>query len=211
MKQLLLAVGLLSLVACASDDSHDPTQADVWAQVDAKALDLMGRAGPAHVLLVGDSLTFHSPLTSLCGVPVILAGYPAATWQDVAARPIWKDLQSWVVVVQLGTNNVAHQVPIDTEAMKEFLDRLNGRHVLVETIPFMFMPELWTPDREARVSQMQEEVTTLGYPFLDSRLVMNNAALYSDGEHWNGSGYAVQQQLLEAVVCPLVDQERNHP
>ena len=210
MRNLLIVCLLALLTACGSGGERppDPTQAEVWAQVDATALDLMERAGPAHVLLVGDSLTFHSPLTHLCGVPVIRAGYPAGTWQDVAARPIWSHMRSWVVVVQLGTNNVAHQVPVSSEAMMEFMNRVQGRHVLVETIPPMFMPELWTPDRDLRVAAMQADVLALGYPFIDSRVPMNNPALYSDGEHWNGSGYAVQHALLESNVCSLIEQER---
>jgi GDSL-like Lipase/Acylhydrolase family len=203
---LFVLLGILLLTGCASE-GNEPSPATVsahpnWDSVDAQALREVAMMGNQHILLIGDSLTMGNPIMELCGLPVIHAGYSGATWQDVAARPIWGQIRSARAVVLLGTNNATLGIDAPMSMMQEFIGLVQATQLWVETMPPFYRPDYVTPEHEALRVQIQNQVLNLGFPVIDTRTVMDDPSLYVDGVHWTARGYTVQNQELKNALCP---------
>ena len=194
---------VLFLVGCASESG--PPAPEYGADVDARVLAHVRAYGPQHILLVGDSLTDQSPLTSLCGLPVVRAGYSGGKWQAVAERPSWAQIHSAIVVIQLGTNNALKGPGLSVEAMEPFLAVLasHSDRLLVVTIPPFFNIAYLTPDAVQRTAEIQSAQLATPYQHLDMRDEMGRPELYLDGIHWNAAGYQAANALLQQALCPM--------
>lgn len=193
---MTLALTLL-LAGCGSEGTEQPYGQDT----DAFVLNAVKVHGPNHVLLIGDSLTAYNPLTELCGLPVIRAGYIGAKWHTVAERPIWAQIHSRFVIVQLGTNNALKGPSLTKEDMEPFLERIQANHLIVVVIPPFFDPAYLNPVSEERTQEIQGNQARLTYQILDERPVMQNPDLFADGIHWNAAGYQVHNANLAEAVC----------
>ena len=194
-----LALALLLLVLSGCGGSEDEKVVAWGDDVDAAVLAQYHRYGQHHVLLVGDSITAYNPITELCGLPVIKAGYPGGKWQDVASRHIWQHIESDLIIVMLGTNNALRGPAVGEPEMLAFLTRLQGPELWVETSPpyfsVAFLPS------SVILPSLQVHQTRLGYPVLDNRERLNSITLFTDGIHLNEVGYKKQNELLE-MACP---------
>jgi hypothetical protein len=197
MGQLALALLLVALSGCGGSED---AKVVAWGDdVDAAVLAQYRAVGPHHVLLVGDSLTAYNPITELCGLPVIKAGYPGGKWAHVAARPIWHLIESDIIIVMLGTNNALKGPAVSHHDMITFLTRLQGPALWIETTPPYFNLAYLPPT--AILPGLQETELSLGYPVIDNRERLNSITLFTDGIHLNEVGYKKQNELLE-MACP---------
>ena len=196
-KHLVLAACLCFLAGCGiSDEAKVPAWGD---DVDDAVLARYHAVGPHHVLLVGDSLTAYNPITELCGLPVIKAGYSGGKWEHVSARPIWHLLESDLIIVMLGTNNALKGPAVSHHDMIAFLTRLRGPMLWVELTPTYYNLAYLPVD--AVLPGLQATELGLGYPVLDNRDRLNSPILFVDGIHLNEAGYQKQNELLSAA-CP---------
>ena len=207
-KNLVLVGMVVAVSGCGSGEQAQAPPSDdheaKWQAVDTRVIEDYKTIGKGHILLVGDSLTAYHPATELCGVPVINAGYGGAKWGDVKARGIWDKIESRLVIVQLGTNNALYLVPISKEEMSAFFAMLKTDQLVVETTPPVSQALHASLASLSILAQLQTDELQAGYPTIDNRTAMNNAAFFTDGIHWNGLGYAEQRGIQEAVICPLL-------
>ena len=207
MRELITTLAVL-LAACAGNDGTPPAppstvdpDAAIWPTVDTRVLADYATYGSHAVLLVGDSITARNPIQTLCGLPVINAGYSGGTWQSVADRPIWSQVKTKLIVVMLGTNNVIGHLALTQADVTAMLSQLQTWQLILETMPPEYdRPETqssWTADNDLILAQPEQVI--------DSRTAMADPTFYIDGIHPNAAGYVVYNQLLEQGVCPWVN------
>ena len=170
------------------------------------------------IVCLGDSITagvgaepgppYPDLLAERLGVPVINAGVPGDTAEDGLAR-VGDVLAAdpWLVIVELGGNDVLRQVPPErTEAaLRSILRRLLAARVvpvLVELrVPFAFRyGEIY-----ARVGK-ETKVPVLTDTLHD---ILLDPALKSDTIHPNAQGYERLAKAVAAEVEPLIKARRR--
>lgn len=207
----LMVWGLLTLaLGCAGGGGDEAGPATVsgqereWQQIDEQVRDRAHSVGPKHILLVGDSLTWFNPLTELCGLPVVNAGYPGGKWDSILTRRVFTEFDSEIAIVMLGTNNGSRGPAVGEDQMVGWLNNIRTARLIVETPPYNFLPEEMTPEHLQILLDIQARVMALTGETIDSRPVMGDPTLYRDGVHWNERGYVVQNGLLQSAACKEV-------
>lgn len=176
-------------------ERHPEWAAEVDPRVEAQARE----CGPRHILLIGDSLTEQNPLTQLCGLPVINAGYSGGRWDTVTARPIWSRMQSSVAVILLGTNDVMVGRAITHDGVLALVKQISADRVFLETPPSLF-DEHGSPIFAQAIWDAERVLVGVGLPTFSTRWGMNHPKYFHDGVHFNAEGYAVHNALLERLL-----------
>lgn len=169
------------------------------------------------IVCLGDSLTAGSGagrapgypeiLATELGVPVVNAGVPGDTVEMALARlDDVLDRQPWLVIVELGGNDVLRQVPAPRteEAARELLTRLVEARVAVLVI------EVHGPiggDRWRRIESVARE---LDIPVLEEVLpeLLTDPRYKSDQVHLNSEGYRRLALAVAERVAPWLAMRR---
>lgn len=196
----LWCAALLALSGCGQEVETPPApinHASSWPVVDQAVLSASEIHAGKAILLVGDSITLGNPITTLCGLPVIRAGYGGATWQEIAERPVWDHVSGKVAVVMAGTNNAYRNIPVTQSEMQGFLEKVHAIQIIVETPPPTFSGAV----NKIMLEEIQTTVMGLPEQRIDNQDLNNPAFFVADGIHLNEAGYQVQNALLEVAVC----------
>jgi len=148
----------------------------------------------------GPGTTYPERLAERIGRPVINAGVPGDTTADALARiePVIAQ-DPWLVIVELGGNDLLRQVPIErVEAnFTAIVERLLAARIAVVLV------EIHGPFGGGRYADLFERMGKKYHvPVLEDALpdILSDRALKSDEIHPNASGY---EKLAEAVAEEL--------
>lgn len=152
----------------------------------------------------GPGTTYPERLAEKIGRPVINAGVPGDTTADALARiePVLAQ-DPWLVIVELGGNDLLHQVPIErTEAnLQAIVERL----LAARTLPVLI--EIHGPFGGGRYADLFERLGDKYHvPVLEDALpeILSDRTLKSDEIHPNGAGYAKLAEAVSEELTPIL-------
>jgi lysophospholipase L1-like esterase len=152
----------------------------------------------------GPGTTYPERLAERIGRPVINAGFPGDTTADALARiePVLAQ-DPWLVIVELGGNDLLQQVPIDrTEAnLSAIIERL----LAARTVPVLI--EIHGPFGGGRYADLFERLGDKYHvPVLEDALpdILSDRTLRSDEIHPNAAGYAKLAAAVSDELAPIL-------
>jgi len=152
----------------------------------------------------GPGTTYPERLAEKIGRPVINAGVPGDTTADALARiePMLAQ-DPWLVIVELGGNDLLHQVPIErTEAnLQAIVERL----LAARTVPVLI--EIHGPFGGGRYADLFERLGDKYHvPVLEDALpeILSDRTLKSDEIHPNAAGYAKLAEAVSEELTPIL-------
>jgi lysophospholipase L1-like esterase len=152
----------------------------------------------------GPGTTYPERLAERIGRPVINAGVPGDTTDDALARiePMLAQ-DPWLVIVELGGNDLLHQVPIErTEAnLQAIVERL----LAARTVPVLI--EIHGPFGGGRYADLFERIGKKYHvPVLEDALpdILSDPTLKSDEIHPNAAGYAKLAEAVSDELAPIL-------
>jgi len=153
----------------------------------------------------GPGTTYPERLAERIGRPVINAGVPGDTTADALARiePMLAE-NPWLVIVELGGNDLLQQVPIErTEAN---LSAIVERLLAARTVPVLI--EIHGPFGGGRYADLFERLGDKYHvPVLEDALpeILSDRTLKSDEIHPNAAGYEKLAQAVYEKLRPLLE------
>ena len=174
---------------------------------------------PGHAIVcLGDSITagvgaapeesYPARLAERLGRPVVNAGVSGDTAADGLARvPDVLAEDPWMVIVELGGNDLLRQVPIEeTErSLRAVLEQLLAARVLPVLVEVRAPFGHRYPDLFARLHHDYKA------PLVDGVLgdILTDPSLKSDGVHPNAAGYRKLAEAVAEKVEPLLRKRRR--
>lgn len=170
------------------------------------------------IVCLGDSITagvgagpgeaYPDLLAQRLGAEVVNAGVPGDTAADGLARlDEVLDADPWLVVVELGGNDILRRVPPEqTEtALRSILDRLLAARV----VPVLVEIEAPLAASYAKVFDRLDEAYDI--PVLEDVLgdILTDSSLKSDTIHPNARGYEVLAAALFDELEPILEARRK--
>ncbi len=152
----------------------------------------------------GASATYPERLAARIGRPVINAGVNGDTTADGLARIDSVLAQNpWLVIVELGGNDILGQVPIErTEAnLQAIVERL----LAARTVPVLV--EIHGPFSGGRFSDLFERLSKkYQVPVIEDALpeILEDPALKSDPIHPNDAGYTELAEAVSDELAPIL-------
>ena len=173
------------------------------------------------IVCLGDSITagvgadggntYPQRLAELLGVPVVNAGVPGDTAAQGRARlPAVFARDPWLVIVELGGNDLLGRVPVErTEAdlaaiVEAVLD--------AGAVPLLVAVDNPVPLLGGHLGEVYDRVgDRYGVPVVDGVLrdILADRSLKSDEIHPNAAGYATLAEAVADAVRPLLADRRK--
>ncbi|HEV7667460.1 MAG TPA: GDSL-type esterase/lipase family protein [Thermoanaerobaculia bacterium] len=152
----------------------------------------------------GPGTTYPERLAERIGRPVINAGVPGDTTTDALARiePVLAE-NPWLVIVELGGNDLLQQVPI--ERTETNLSAIVERLLAARTVPVLV--EIHGPFGGGRFSDLFERLGDKYHvPVLEDALpdILSDRTLKSDEIHPNAAGYAKLAEAVAEELAPIL-------
>ena len=159
----------------------------------------------------GDGPTYPERLAELLGVPVISAGVPGDTAAEGRARlPMVLDQDPWLVIVELGGNDLLRRVP--RERTEEDLAAIVEAVLDAGAVPMLVAVDNPMPIVGGHLGEVYERLgDRYGVPVVDGVLrdVLGDRSLKSDEIHPNAAGYAKLAEAVVDEVRPLLEKRRR--
>ncbi len=194
LKILLLALPLLA--GCRREIPNLDSPGTTIIAFGDSITEGVGAAGPGT--------TYPEQLAERLGRPVINAGVAGDTTADALARIESVLAQDpWLVIVELGGNDLLRQVPIEqTEAN---LSGIVERLLAARAIPILV--EIHGPFGGGRYSDLFERLgEKYNVPVLEDALpdILSERSLKSDEIHPNADGYAKLAAAVSKELAPIL-------
>jgi lysophospholipase L1-like esterase len=159
----------------------------------------------------GEGPTYPERLGELLGVPVISAGVPGDTAAQGRARlPMVLDQDPWLVIVELGGNDLLRRVP--PERTEEDLAAIVEAVLAAGAVPMLVAVDNPMPIVGGHLGEVYERLgDRYGVPVVDGvlREVLGDRSLKSDEIHPNAAGYAKLAAAVADEVRPLIEERRR--